>query len=63
MNDGVANMQGNRKGVATQIRSEIPGALPVHCFGHSLKICLQDAGRQIRLLRDALDTVQKLESS
>ena len=58
--DGAANMQGKRKGVATQIRNECPAALPVHCFAHSLNLCLQDAGRKITLLRDALDTVREI---
>ena len=53
-------MQGRRIGVATQIRNENPAALPVHCFGHSLNLCLQDAGRKLPLLRDALDTVQEI---
>jgi len=53
--DGAANMQGKRKGVATQIKHENPAALSVHCFAHCLNLCLQDAGRQIALLRDALD--------
>ena len=55
--DGAANTQGIRKGVATQIRAECPAALPVHCFAHSLNLCLQDAGRKISLLRDALDYI------
>lgn len=45
--DGAATMQGWRKGVVTQIRDWNPAALPVHCFGHCLKLCLQDVGRQI----------------
>ena len=32
----------------------------MHCFAHSLNLCLQDAGRQIPLLRDALDTVREI---
>ena len=38
--DGVSTMQGIRKGVATQILSDNPAALPVHCFAHSLHLCL-----------------------
>lgn len=53
--DGAANMQGKRKGVATQIRAENVAALPVHCFGHSLNLC-----RKIVALRDALDTVREI---
>ena len=53
-------MQGHRKGVATQIRESNPAALPVHCFGHCLNLCLQDVGRQIPTLRDALDIVREI---
>ena len=35
---GAANMQGVRKGVATEIRKECPAAVPVHCFLHSLNL-------------------------
>ena len=58
--DGAADMQGKHKGVATQIRHENPAAIPVHCFAHCLNLCLQDAGRQISLLRDALDVVREI---
>ena len=58
--DGAANMQGKRTGVATQIRNDNSAALPVHCFAHSLNLCLQDAGRKISLLRNALETVREI---
>ena len=53
-------MQGIRSGVATRIRQDVSQAFPVHCLAHSLNLCLQDAGRQISLLRDALDTVRDI---
>lgn len=55
--DGTSNMQGKRSGVATRFKNEQPAAIPVHCFAHSLNLCLQDAGRN---LRDALETVSNL---
>ncbi len=58
--DGAATMQGRRKGLATLFRNEVPAALPVHCLAHSLNLCLQDAGRQIHLLRDALDLIREV---
>ena len=58
--DGAANMQGKRTGVATQIKNDNSAALPVHCFAHSLNLCLQDAGRKISVLRNALETVRKI---
>ena len=32
----------------------------MHCFGHCLNLCLQDVGRQIPALRDALDIVREI---
>ncbi|XP_065914462.1 zinc finger MYM-type protein 1-like [Dysidea avara] len=58
--DGAANMQGKRTGVATRMLKKNPTALPVHCLAHSLNLCLQDAGRQVQLLRDALDVVKEI---
>ena len=58
--DGASTMQGVRRGVATQIRKDCPAALPVHCFGHCLNLCLQDVGRQIPQIRDALDIVREI---
>ena len=58
--DGASVMQGKRSGVATRIKQDVPHALPVHCLAHSLYLCLQVAGRQIPLLRDALDTVRDI---
>ena len=58
--DGAAVMKGVRTGVATRIKNDTPQALPVHCLAHSLNLCLQDAGRQIKLLRDAIDIVREI---
>ena len=43
--DGVAAMQGRRKGLSTHIRSDVPAAVPVHCLVYSLNLCLQDVGK------------------
>lgn len=53
-------MQGVRNGLATQIRNQVPAAIPVHCLAHCLNLCLQDAGRKLTFLRDALDTVRTI---
>ena len=58
--DGASNMQGKRSGLATRIRGEVPAAIPVHCLGHCLNLCLQDAGRKLPCLRDALDLVREI---
>ena len=53
-------MQGKRKGVATRVRDECPAAVPVHCFAHSLNLCLQDCGRKIPLVRNAIDITREI---
>ena len=58
--DSASNMQGIRSGVATRILGENPAASPVYCLAHSLNLCLQDAGKEIQLLRDALDIVKEI---
>ena len=58
--DGASNMQGRRTGVATRVRNEQPTALPVHCCAHSLNLCLQDAGRKLVCIRDALEVCREV---
>ena len=53
-------MQGKRKEVAMQIRSEQPAAVSIRCFEHSLNLCLQEAGRGLVCLRDALDLCREV---
>ena len=53
-------MQGHRKGLATQIKKECTAALSVHCIAHSLNLCLQDAGRKLMFLQDALEIVREI---
>ena len=45
--DGASNKQGKRNGLVTRIKREVPAALSVHCFAHSLNLCLQDVARQL----------------
>ena len=58
--DGASSMQGRRTGVVAQVLSENAAVLPLHCFAHSLNFCLQDAGRQIKLLHYALEIVREM---
>ena len=50
--DGAANMQGKRSGVAARFLRENPAAIPVHCFSHSLNLCLQRIGKSVACSRD-----------
>ena len=54
--DGAAAMRGCQNGLAVQILQEEPRALYTHCYGHSLNLACQDTIRDIKVLRDALDT-------
>ena len=60
--DGAANMQGKTKGVAARIQQEVPSAIHVHCLAHCVNLCLQDASRKSRIVRDALDLTGELTS-
>ena len=46
-----------RSGVAARCLAENPAAVHVHCFPHSLKVCLQSTARNIVILRDAMELV------
>ncbi len=58
--DGASTMQGRRTGVATRFRNKQPAAIPVHCCAHSLNLCLQDAGRKLLCIRDALEVCREI---
>ena len=58
--DGAANMRGCRTGVAKQIADMEPCAIFLHCYGHALNLACQDTIRNIKVMRDALDTTFEL---
>ena len=45
------------------VLSENAAALPLHFFAHSLNLCLQDAGRQIRICVMDLKQLEKWVNS
>ena len=45
-----------RHGLATQFLSKEPHALYNHCHGHALNLAIGDTIKQIKILRDTLDT-------
>ena len=55
--DGCSVMMGHLTGVAKQLRQIEPTALQVHCFAHSLNLCLQDAAKLCVIVRDCLGLV------
>lgn len=58
--DGAASMSGHINGVAAQIQRVEPGAIFVHCLAHCTNLCLQEVGKQILCIREALDLVMEL---
>ncbi|CAH1242262.1 Hypp6517 [Branchiostoma lanceolatum] len=40
---------------------EVSAAVPVHCWVHSLNLCLQDTCRQIEALHDAMDIAREID--
>ena len=57
---GAANMSGHLRGVASRFKKEEPAALYVHCFAHSLNLCLQDASRSCTSVHDSLELVMEI---
>ena len=58
--DSANNMVGSKSGVATQIQKKEPRAILTHCYGHSLQLAVGDMVREVRNLRDALDTTSEI---
>ena len=58
--DGCSVMMRHLTGVATQLRQIEPAALQVHCFAHSLNLCLQDAAKLCTIVRDCLGLVGEM---
>ena len=54
--DGASNMSGAKSGVATQIKAKEPRAIFTHCYGHSLQLAVGDMIKDIKILKDVLDT-------
>ena len=58
--DGASNMQGARNGVAKRLADEESRAVYTHCYGHTLNLAASDTLRQLKLLKDALDTTSEV---
>lgn len=58
--DGAAVMRECRSGVAAQLGRDEPRAWYTHCYGHSVNLACQDTIRDIKPLKDALDTTFEL---
>lgn len=58
--DGCSTMSGAKTGVATRIKEEEPHALYTHCYGHATNLACSDSIRQVRVVKDAHDTVHEI---
>ena len=51
-------MSGANSGMATQIKVEEPRAFFSHCYGHFLQLAVGDMVKEVKNLKDALDTTE-----
>ena len=58
--DGAAAMAGVRSGVAARILCEEKRAVFTHCYGHSLNLACNDAVKQCKVIKNALETVHEV---
>lgn len=58
--DGASCMSGVRNGVQALVRKEISHCLYVHCFAHSLNLCIQDVTKKCNLVRNTMDFIYQL---
>ena len=58
--DGASNMSGVRNGVQALMKRESESCLYVHCFAHSLNLCIQDVVRKCELLSNCIEFIMQL---
>ena len=58
--NGASKMSGIRNGVQALVKQEESKALYVHCLAHNLNLCLQDASRKCKILRNTMDFIYDL---
>ena len=58
--DGAANTSGVHNGVQTLIKKETNHCLYVHCFAHSLNLCVQEVAKKCALIRNCMEFISQL---
>ena len=58
--DGALNMSGVRSGIQALMKQESDSCLYVHCFAHSLNLCIQDVVRKCELLCNSIEFIMQL---
>ena len=54
--NGAKNMSGIKNGVSNKMLSENPKAFFTHCFGRALNLAVGDMVKNVRFLKDSMDT-------
>ena len=60
--DGAENMCCIKNGVSNKILSENPKAFFTHCFGHALNLAVGDMLKNVRFLKDSMDTTYEISN-
>ena len=58
--DGSSNMMGKKSGVLTQILTEQPKAVTIHCQGHSLSLSVKSMTKECDILHDVLSVAGEI---
>ena len=60
--DGPRNMCGIKNGVSNKILSENLKAFFTHCFEHALNLAVGDMVKNVRFLKDSIDTTYEISN-
>ena len=55
--DGASDMSGAKSAVASQIKAKQPRVISSHCYGHSLQLAVGDMIKEVKNLKDVLNTI------
>ena len=58
--DGANKMCGAKNGVSTQLLAEEPRATFIHCYRHALNLATGNVVKNVKCLKNALDTTLKV---
>ena len=57
-----SNMAGSKSGIAAQTKTEEPRIISTHWYGHSLQLAVGDTVKEIKNLKDTLDTTSEFSN-
>ena len=58
--DGAANMSGVHNSIQALMKKETNHCLYVHCFAHSLNLCVQEVAKKCALIRNCMEFISQL---